>query len=466
MPSRMQDVIVVIPGIMGSTLIDRDGDELWGVRPGTLLRSIVRLGRNFKTLRLPAGIGDAPAPDGVRPGALIPIPHVVGRLLGTDGYGRLVNWLGERFDVRQPSEGNPGNLLLFPYDWRLSNRVNAKRIETELVPLLEAWRTASKNPGAKFRFICHSMGGLVARWFIEVSGGRALTRQLITIGTPHRGAAEALLRLSNGFDPGFGPVRFRMTDIIRSLPSAHQLMPTYRCLDVPGGPKRIDEVPIPDVDTAMLTDALAFHQAIRNAAASEAPGAYEKFALKGIDQPTATGARFVNGRLESLRQIGEQEHRGDGTVPRISSHYPEWTNDGYAAAFGQQHATLQSDANLHRQMYAILTAGEVEAYAGAENRFGLELPEVISAGEALVARVTSPAGDETLPLRAIVFGEDGRSLESRLMRNVGSGNYEATFADVPPGQVVARVESATPNRPLHPVTGMTLVWDPTLGLDL
>jgi len=462
----MQDVIVVVPGIMGSTLIDSDGDELWGVRPGTLLQSIVRLGRNFKKLTLPAGIQDAPAPDGVQPGAFIPIPHVVGKLLGTDGYGRLVNWLGNRFDVRQPSARNPGNLLLFPYDWRLSNRVNAKRIETELVPMLEAWRTASGNPDAKFRFICHSMGGLIARWFIEVLGGRALTRQLITIGTPHRGAAEALIRLSNGFDPGFGPVRFRMTDILRSLPSAHQLLPTYRCLDVPGGPKRVDEVLIPDVDTAMLTDALAFHRAIQEAVGNGAPDAYEKFALKGVDQPTATGARFAGGRLEPQRQIGEHEYRGDGTVPRVSSHYPEWHNDSYAAAFGQQHATLQSDANLHRQLFAILTAGEVEAYAGAESRFGLELPEVVTAGHPLLARVTSPAGDETLPLRATAFGEDGRELEGRLMRNIGSGTYEATFADLPPGQVTVRIGSATPNRPLDPVTGMTLVWDPGLDSDL
>lgn len=464
--AQMRDLIVVVPGIMGSTLVDREGNELWGVKPGTLLQSVVRLGRNVKRLTLPVGIGDAPAQDGVRPGALISIPHVVGRLFGTDGYGRLVNWLCNRFDVRQPSASNPGNLILFPYDWRLSNRVNAKRIETELVPMLEAWRTASNNPDAKFRFICHSMGGLVARWFIEVLGGRSLTRQLITIGTPHRGAAEALLKLSNGFDPGFGPIRFRMTDIIRSLPSAHQLLPTYRCLDMPDGLKRINEVPIPNVDAAMLNDALEFHKAILDAARANTPDKCEKFALKGIEQPTSTGARFADSKLEPLHRIGEQDYRGDGTVPRISSHFPEWQNDGLAAAFGQQHSTLQSDANLHRQLFAILTANEIEIYADVENLFGLELPEVIEAGKALPVRVASPAGDETLPLCAILFGEDGRELGSELMRNRGNGTYEARFSGLPPGQVAVRIESATPARPLDPVIGTTLVWDPALATDM
>ncbi|WP_197041892.1 lipase/acyltransferase domain-containing protein [Sandarakinorhabdus oryzae] len=456
-------MIIVIPGIMGSTLVDLDGKELWGVKPGTLLTSIIRLGRNFDKLRLPSGIGDEAAPDGVRPGALIPIPHIVGKLFGTEGYGRLVAWLEQRFDVRQPQDGVPGNLITFPYDWRLSNRANARRIETELVPMLEAWRKASGNPDAKFRFICHSMGGLVARWFTEVLGGRELTRQIITIGTPHRGAAEALVRLSNGFDPGFGPIKIPLTGIIRSLPSAHQLLPTYRCVADDGGPKRISEVTIPDIDTAMLTDALAFHATILDHAKQETPADYRKFALKGIEQPTTTGARFVGGRLEPMNQLDAQDRRGDGTVPRISSHMPEWQDDAYAGAFGQQHATLQSDGNLHRQLFAILTAQELETYGAGENLFGLELPEVVQAGQSLPVTVTSSTGDGSLPLRVHLLDEQGTELDSQLLRNLGGGRYQAIFEDIAPGQVSVRVASATPTRPLDPVTGLTIVWDAALA---
>jgi hypothetical protein len=462
MASAIPDVIVVIPGIMGSTLLEPDGKELWGVKPGTLLRSIRRLGSNFEKLRLPPGIGDSTAPDGVRAGELIPIPHVVGKLLGSDGYGHLIAWLEKTFAARQPKAGNAGNLIPFPYDWRLSSRFTAKRMETELVPLLEQWRKESNNPEAKFRFICHSMGGLVARWFTEVLGGRELTRQLITIGTPHRGAASALLRLSNGLDLSFGPVGVPLTKILRSLPSAHQLLPTYRCVDTADGLKRIGEVAIPDVEEKMLRDALAFHASILAHAQTQSPQEYEKFALKGIAQPTTTSARLRNGRLEPLNTLDGKDWSGDGTVARISSQMHEWKDDATAAVFGQQHSTLQSDGNLHRQLFSILTASEVETYADAEKLFGLDLPEVVQAGEPLAITVTSASGDASLPLRAVVFGEDGSEIDSSLMRNLGEGRYQAQFEDIPPCQVKVRIANATPAIPLDPVTGVTIVWDADL----
>lgn len=462
MTNAMPDVIVILPGMIGSTLVDPDGNELWGVKRGFLLRSIRRFGSNVDQLRLPTGIGDSPAPDAVRVGGLISIPHVIGKLFGSDGYGHLIAWLEKAFAVHQPKDGEAGNLIPFPYDWRLSNRFTAKRIQTELVPILEQWREETNNPEAKFRFICHSMGGLVARWFTEVLGGRELTRQVITIGTPHRGAAEALLKISNGFGPKLGPVGVSLTEIVRSLPSAYQLLPTYPCIDSVDGLKRTSEVEIPDIKETMLKDAIAFHASILEYAQPDAPQEYEKFALKGIAQPTPTSARIRNGRLESLNTLDGKDLAGDGTVPRISSHMPEWKNDATAAVFGQQHATLQSDGNLHRQLFAILTASEVERYADGERLIGLDLPEVVLAGEPLDVRVTSARGDASLPLSAEVFGEDGNKIDSRLMRNLGQGRYQAQFEDIPPGQVKVSIASATPAVLLYSITGMTVVWDPAL----
>lgn len=392
MPHPMTDLIVIIPGIMGSTLVDRQGRELWGVSPGTLLRAITRLGRAFEAVRLPDGIEDEHPGDGVTAPALIPIPRVVDKLLGADSYDGLIRFLKREFDVREASAGAAGNLIRFPYDWRLSNRFNGKRIETELMPALEEWRKASGNPDARFTFICHSMGGLVARWFLEALGGREHTRRLITIGTPHRGSVNALVSLSRGLNPGFGPLRVNLIEIIRSLPSIHQLLPTWKCVETPNGYARIDEIDIPDMDGAMVSNASQFHAKVLDAAKAGPPSHYRKLALKGIEQPTLQSARLGPNGVEGIESYDGKNFKGDGTVPRLSSHPPELESDDVAGPFGQLHTTLHSDANLHRQLRAILTADQMEVYASAENLFGVDLPDVVPHGSPLVVTATSATG--------------------------------------------------------------------------
>lgn len=42
--------------------------------------------------------------------------------------------------------------------------------------------------GKTFHIAAHSMGGLVARWFIEREGGNEIVQHLVTLGTPHAGS--------------------------------------------------------------------------------------------------------------------------------------------------------------------------------------------------------------------------------------------------------------------------------------
>jgi pimeloyl-ACP methyl ester carboxylesterase len=44
------------------------------------------------------------------------------------------------------------------------------------------------NHGKTLHIVAHSLGGLVARWFIEMEGGREIAQHLVMAGTPHLGS--------------------------------------------------------------------------------------------------------------------------------------------------------------------------------------------------------------------------------------------------------------------------------------
>ena len=115
---------------------------------------------------------------------------------------------------------------MFAYDWRLSNRWTAELLKERVESALTRWReSAPERSDAKVVFVCHSMGGLVARWYLDVLGGAEIARALVTLGTPHRGALKALEQLVNGVRKGPGPLKVDLTGFARSLPSSYELLP-------------------------------------------------------------------------------------------------------------------------------------------------------------------------------------------------------------------------------------------------
>lgn len=73
----VKDLIVVVPGIMGSSLSDADGREVWGLGGGTVLRALGTLAGSLRELTLPPGYEEQPAADGVKPTGLMPAFHVI-----------------------------------------------------------------------------------------------------------------------------------------------------------------------------------------------------------------------------------------------------------------------------------------------------------------------------------------------------------------------------------------------------
>ena len=130
--------------------------------------------------------------DGIVADALMPDLHLLPGVWKIDGYTKVVEDIKANFDV---AEGK--NFFSFPYDWRRDNRVSARKLAKVTEGWLSAWRRSSGNAEANLVLVCHSMGGLVSRYFLECLEGWKVTQALVTFGTPYRGSLNALDGLVN-----------------------------------------------------------------------------------------------------------------------------------------------------------------------------------------------------------------------------------------------------------------------------
>jgi pimeloyl-ACP methyl ester carboxylesterase len=437
----MNQLVVVVPGILGSTLAD-SGGMVWEVSGRAALRAVLTLGRSLQRLKLPAGIGDEHPGDGVEPVALMADLHVIpGIWTPLKGYDRVtkrLNSLGYTLEK--------GNLLLFAYDWRLSNRYNgallARRVDEALDRL---------GPDAKVSFVCHSMGGLVARWCVEQCGMAERTDKLITMGTPYRGAASALEQLVNGVRKGLGPLAADLTEFARSLPSLHQLLPEYACIETPAGLVKTTETTLPELDTKMVADAMAFHGALTDSFADRT------YAILGGKQPTATTARIADGKVTCYRTYEGQELYGDATVPMVGA-----ARKGLALSSNtlhrvvEQHTSLQDNSAVLDMVEAFLTSTTIVPRNVTATEPQVVVPDLVLAGEDL--EVTVELKDTTpRALKVAVLDESGRQVESR--SPAISETMAIKFGPLAPGAYYVQVSGISVGAPVVPVTSAVLVVD-------
>ena len=410
-----KDLVVIIPGILGSRLVHRDGKRevtVWDLSIKGLPRALLALASG----RLALESHDREPDDGVFASDLFSFQLLPG-LIGVDDYAPLVQML-------KKAAPNPLQLITFPYDWRASNRFAAQHLERRALEALAQWRAASGQADAKLWLVCHSMGGLVARYFCEHLDGARHTRAIVTFGTPHRGAAKALGALSNGLK--FGPIDLSAT--VRSLPSVYELLPLYPAVRVPSdhallmhrvadffgldavtGANTTSPVSLralPGLDREMLKSALAFHANIRLPAEQRqrdgVPVPYRQQAFFNRRQPTPLSARLMGNRLELLDtypelrngHIVDEAHGGDGTVPSFAAMPIEWADTGDAVALTDKHAAMQCAAagieTLFNWLQPMPVAGKKGAVEGDLNAVSLALPPAVALGEPLPVTLAAP----------------------------------------------------------------------------
>lgn len=437
----MNDVIVVLPGIMGSVLT-RDGQTVWGFTPGSIARALWTRGDAIAQALMLADDDDETretASDGVQASALLPDLHVLPGFWKIDGYSRLCERIESRFDVTYGE-----NYFHFPYDWRRSNRSAARRLARQSGEWLQRWRRAG-HPGARLILIAHSMGGLVARHFLHVLGGDQDTRALITLGTPYRGAPKALDALANGLH--LGPVALTsLTSFVRSCTSVYQLLPIYPAVtSADGSRQRAGEATgLPNIDAARAAQALAFHDEMRAAAQGQVSrcGLYP---VVGITQPTVQSARLADGRLWPHQHLGGEDLAGDGTVPRASALPPEATTGAGAMYTAAVHGSLQNSDAVLDHVEGVITSLTVNLgqYLATDSRaaLSLQMPDMLFSDEPLSLQVG--ADQPGRALQAVVIDSvSGVQVASASLVDRGDGDYVGRLGPLPEGSYRAEVDGA------------------------
>lgn len=452
------DLVVVLPGITGSTLLC-DGRPVWAVTAATLIDSIRHLGRQLSVLQLPDGIGDEHPGDGIEPGVLMPTMHgIPGLWAPVKGYTELLSHL-RVLGYREGTDDRPGNLLPFAYDWRLSNRYNASHLKTVVEPALERWR-ARGGPYAEARlvFVCHSMGGLVARWYIEQEGGTELTRKLITLGTPYRGAAKSLVQLVNGMPRKLGRLGPDLTPVIHSFPSVYQLLPEYACITRGQDLLRTTETTLPDLDTAMLTDAISFHTDLSAAEDARGQGVHDMtHAIVGIRQTSTTTVTLDSGGLLGLSTYGPHQLYGDGTVPLTGAVRTGIPLDSpLIRRVADKHGNLQRNQAAFDEIEGALTGQDVIVRDQSPVQPNVEAPELLNAGDPIIVRIDL---GENHGIRLALRDEAGEQIDT-LAPRPRNGTATATFDPQPPGGYTIDLTGLTAASPVAPVSSDLIIWAP------
>jgi pimeloyl-ACP methyl ester carboxylesterase len=239
------------------------------------------------------------------------------------------------------------DVLVVPYDWRLSNRQSAHLLQRRI---LEKWfgghyleQARRLREDERITFIGHSMGGLIARFFLESAHqGHVLARRLITIGTPHLGAPQAYLHLigrtlplpdnpfyrevrAAGIPPAAGataqfvPAKIQ-TAVFRFMSSAFEILPVYDFVTSKGRTEPFAETYRAEVHAPTRRPAIRVIAELRQGLTDDSRldewlGVHdlEYHFLAATGFPTALGYDRGRDRIVTGRE-------GDGTVPLRSAH--------------------------------------------------------------------------------------------------------------------------------------------------
>ncbi len=312
--------VVFVPGMMGSELWI-GGERLWP-NPKLIIS-------NVEIFALP---GDPRIEARGILNEVVIVPNLI-QLRQYSGLGDyLVSGLGY-------TRGE--DLLEFGYDWRYDVRLAAQR----LAEAIEAWQVQ-----APITIIAHSLGTLVARYYVERLGGKRRAERIILMGGPHHGTPQGLAAILTG--PGilpFGMGAERMRSVLATFPSAFQILPAYDCaVDQDGNAINLlkDDWWLPQNQRHLLRAARSFRRELGTASSVPAVSVF------GYGLKTKLRVKLhqrAGGLWDSVEFF--EDSAGDQSVPSGSAVLP----DSEIHPVFQEHGSLYVDDSVRMRLKVELT---------------------------------------------------------------------------------------------------------------
>ncbi|KST67840.1 lipase/acyltransferase domain-containing protein [Mastigocoleus testarum] len=351
--TQMKDMIVLVPGTMGS-ILQKDGQDIWNVSLQAVLRAVKGLAEQGSFFEQIAIEEDDPErdylDDGIKATGLIQDVRLApGFMKIIDGYSFLHQKLTEDFNVTCGK-----NYFEFAYDWRRDNRVSARLLKKLIDDKLPKWQEISPSKKhAKVILIAHSMGGLVCRYYLEHLGGGEYCKALFSLGTSYRGSVKMLDFLANDYRkipiPG-------LKDVLATFTSTYQLLPMYPVVKVNEKWQRVGETNgIPGVERGRAKEARGFLEKVN----SKSPNnySYEFKPIIGVGQKsTLQSTELRNGRLKvsnnpplnprTQEPLDADRVTGDDTVPVVSAIPIDLSDKLQGLYCGESHCALQSNTQV------------------------------------------------------------------------------------------------------------------------
>ena len=394
----VRDAVVVIPGIMGSELVDTaTGATLWGLNS---VQWYVRAWISGASLQALALTDDERAGTygRVRATRLLRFPAFAPVLQGCEPYTRLLKAI-RRVVV------HPDAVAEFAYDWRLAVAHNGQLLAEFTQRHLAAWRRhpaylaemrrADHDRPAQIVIVAHSMGGLLARHLTLIDGATEDVKATVTLGTPFFGAPKAAVLLSSGRGAPVPLPRRRLRDLAATLPGVHDLLPVYRCVDVGPTALRLSPGDVGSLGGDRDLAAAAFEWQA-SVAGTLLPGHVQ---VVGAHQPTVQSLTLVDGVATGHNYtyrprggpgavVDRVDLSGDGTVPRESAQLPPEA----AMPLAQSHGAVAMADEALLVVADVLADQRTGPWLGT-GELGLDLPDVVRAGttfDVLISGVDHP----------------------------------------------------------------------------